>query len=67
MNRWPRRVRGTFLRVEESLFDLAADPAEQRNLLDARPADADRLPGLREAWEAETRAESRPRVLGAGN
>lgn len=50
--------------VEEHLFDLAADPAEQRNLLATRSADANRLRGLWQAWEEETNAESRPRVLG---
>jgi N-acetylgalactosamine-6-sulfatase len=37
--------------VEEHLFDLAADPAEKRNLLEQRRAEAERLKGLLATWE----------------
>lgn len=37
----------------EGLFDLAADPAEQRDLLTSRPADAVRLRRLLADWEKE--------------
>ena len=38
---------------QEWLFDLAADPAEEHDLLAARPADARRLKGLLAAWEQQ--------------
>ena len=41
--------------LQEWLFDLAADPAEQTDLLAARPADAARLRALLRAWEGEVR------------
>lgn len=41
---------------QEKLFDLAADPNEQSDLLAARGADARRLRGLLDAWETEVRA-----------
>ena len=37
----------------EGLFDLAADPAEESDLLKSRGADATRLRGLLAAWEKE--------------
>jgi len=41
--------------VEEYLFDLAADPAEQTDLLARRPADAARLRTMLTTWRRETR------------
>jgi arylsulfatase A-like enzyme len=41
--------------ASEWLFDLAADPAEEHDLLAARPADARRLKALLAAWEKEVR------------
>ncbi|NQU24121.1 MAG: sulfatase-like hydrolase/transferase [Candidatus Nealsonbacteria bacterium] len=40
---------------DEHLFDLATDPAEKYNLLDARPDDVSRLKKLLTDWEAEVR------------
>jgi arylsulfatase A len=42
---------------EEWLFDLAADPREERNLLSQRGDVAARLRGLISAWEAKVRPE----------
>jgi len=42
-------------RVQEWVFDLAADPSEQHDLLAARPADTRRLKGLLADWETEVR------------
>jgi N-acetylgalactosamine-6-sulfatase len=44
-------------KFQEHLFDLAADPAEQNDLLDARPADARRLQRLLAEWEERVRPE----------
>lgn len=41
---------------KRALIDLADDPAEVNNLLESRPADAERLGGLLAAWEAEVAA-----------
>ncbi|MBI5694063.1 MAG: sulfatase-like hydrolase/transferase [Verrucomicrobia bacterium] len=48
-------VRADGAKREEHLFDLAADPAEQHNLLAARPADAARLRAKLAAWEDQVR------------
>jgi N-acetylgalactosamine-6-sulfatase len=40
-------------RVEEFLFDLAADPGESRNLIDARPEDAQRLKRRLDGWHRD--------------
>ncbi len=42
-------------KIEQHLFDLAADPAEKTDLLAARPADADRLRSLLTKWEQEVK------------
>jgi cob(I)alamin adenosyltransferase len=41
--------------TKEWLFDLAADVAEQDNLLAQRPADVQRLKQLLARWETEVR------------
>jgi hypothetical protein len=41
--------------TREFLFDLHRDPAEQNNLLDARPDDLARLKRLLAEWEREVR------------
>jgi N-acetylgalactosamine-6-sulfatase len=43
-------------RTSEYLFDLAADVAEQHNLLTARPAEAARLKALLADWERRVRS-----------
>ncbi|GHB87010.1 N-acetylgalactosamine-6-sulfatase [Persicitalea jodogahamensis] len=42
---------------DEYLFDLKADPGEKNNLLQKRPADAERLRKLLHEWEAEVKPE----------
>ena len=42
-------------KIEQHLFDLAADPAEKTDLLADRPADADRLRSLLTKWEQEAK------------
>lgn len=46
-------------RVEESLFDLSSDPAEQHNLREEQPEEFARLKGLYDEWEREVRAGRR--------
>ena len=43
--------------AEEFLFDLAADGAEQNNLLTVRPDEAHRLKAQLAAWEGEMKPE----------
>ena len=42
--------------VNEYLFDLASDPAEENNLLASRPSDTARLKAKLAAWEEEVKA-----------
>ena len=41
--------------LKEYLFDLAADPAEQHNLIEQRPETASELKGLLRRWEDEVK------------
>jgi arylsulfatase A-like enzyme len=43
--------------IHEYVFDLAADPAETKNLKDARPGEFKRLKKLLDAWEEEVKPE----------
>jgi arylsulfatase A-like enzyme len=58
--RWKLIRRQAKAGVREWLFDLEADPAEQRNLVSARPAESERL---RKALEAHARVSEEIRVL----
>jgi hypothetical protein len=45
------------------LFDLAADPGEQRDLAGEKPARADELEAKLRAWEAELVPPAWPNVM----
>ena len=54
---WDKKKQGPFA---PKLYDLVADPGEQRDVLDAHPEVVERLEGLLETIDGEIERHARP-------